>query len=189
MCGASAQNVQCTKAGTAGGRKSQSKVNTWQVAVSIWVSHLQTFWSQRFSPFGQQFLRHSSDVYFGMSQNTPDKSWCECDCFLFWWPRSHQLYALLWWTVASYTFVLFYYSLDFSHCLDDLLPLCSVTKYFWCSLEPQLFCFGHCYISWNHIIMGTIKFLWKKKKSWKIFILNIFFISFHAFRKRFNLSF
>lgn len=107
-CGASVQNVHCTKAGTAGGRNIQSKVNIWQIAVSIWVSHLQTFWSQqRSSQFGQGVLRHTLDV----SQNRPNESWCESDYFLFWWQRSlhwlTQLYALLGWTVASYILALF----------------------------------------------------------------------------------
>lgn len=84
-CGASVQNVHCTKAGTAGGRNIQSKVNIWQIGVSIWVSHLQTFWSQqRSSQFGQGVLRHSLDV----SQNRPNESWCESDYFLFWGQRS-----------------------------------------------------------------------------------------------------
>lgn len=34
-CGASVQNVQCTKAGEAGGKNIWPKTNIWEVAVTI----------------------------------------------------------------------------------------------------------------------------------------------------------
>lgn len=62
------------------------------------------------------------------------------------------------------------------------IPLCSVTKHFWYSWKPQLFCFTHCCTAWNHIIMGNLKFqkifFFQKINSEQTFFLKSFLTGF-----------
>lgn len=162
---ASVQNIQCRKAGRAGGRNVDTKINTWTVNTCQIQSKVNTWPPSELTPsdllkpaeIWADWGGHSSD----MSQNSPDKTWCEGNCFLFYSKISTVINSSACFVRKDRCFIYIGFILLepwFFSLSGHSVPLCRETKHFWYSWKPQLFCFTHCYTAWNHIITENLKF-------------------------------